>query len=159
MFRLNALHNVEIVANKIRNMGGGMRDYMADVMADAMKDDVEPVWFRHISLPALTQAELAAMDYPYSTRHGIDSGPDPDYDVHTVSGSLVSGTSTEQSSVAGNPSVILKCESPHYEFIRYGTRWMRPRDPGGQTLAEALPAIKARFETAVQGAHLEFFGS
>ena len=159
MFRLNAIHNVEIVADKIRRFGGGMREFMAETMTDAMTDDVLPIWNQHVTIAALSKAELAAMDYPYSTRHGQDSGPGPDYDVHEVSGSLVAGTSVEESSVAGNPAVRLINTSTHYEFIRYGTRYMRPRDPGGQTLAEALPAIKERFGEAVHGARLEFFGS
>lgn len=159
MFRLNAIHNVEIVAEKIRKVGGGMREYMAETLNAAMTQDVRPIWDKHISLAALSKDELAALDYPYATRHGIDSGPDPDYDVHTVSGSMVAGTRVENSAVAGNPAVQLICDSPHYEFIRYGTRWMRPRDPGGQTLAEALPAIQSRFESAAHGATIEFFGS
>ena len=159
MFRLNAIHNVEIVADKIRNFAGGMRGFMSQTLADAMVDDVLPKWNEHVTLPALTRQELAALDYPYSTRHGQDSGPSPDYDVHEVSGSLVAGTSVEESSVAGNPAVRLINSSPHYEFIRYGTRLMRPRDPGGQALAEALPAIKERFAENVHGARLEFFGS
>lgn len=153
------IHNLEIVIDKIRSFGGGARTYLTNELLDVMQNDVKPIWDKHTTLPALSKKELRDMDYPYSTRHGKDSGPSPDYDVHTVSGSLVAGTVIEQADVAGNPAVRMICTSADYEFIRYGTRYMRPRDPAGETLAEALPAIKSAFTDALHGARVEFFGS
>jgi len=81
----------------------------------------------------------------------------PDYDVHEVSGDIVAQTQIEEADVAGNPVVRLVNRSAHYEMIRYGTRYMRLRDPGGEALAEAVPDVKDTFAEGVHDATIEFF--
>lgn len=151
------VHNVEIIAGNIRAMGGGMRKYMQTVLTEAMTEDVMPRWTEHITRQALSPQERRSLDYPWSTRHGKDSGPYPDTDIGEDTGSIVSSTTIESGDVAGNPSVRMINTSSHYEYIRYGTHSMRPRDPAGEAMGEALPAIQTRFSEEVQAGAIHLF--
>lgn len=156
---LRMVHNVQIVISKIRSFSGGFKPYMSQLLLDAMNDDVMPRWKANVTLADHSLRELAELGHPYSKKYPADSGPHPDYDVHEQSGELVSSTVVEVSSVGGNQAVRLVNSSAHYEYVRYGTRTMRPRDPGGEALADAMPDIKARFAEGVQGAAIEYFES
>jgi len=51
----------------------------------------------------------------------------------------------------------MECTSPHYIFLRYGTRYMRIRDPAGAALAEAMPDIRKRFTSEVKQAIINIY--
>lgn len=151
------VHNVEAVATRIRQMGGGFRTYMQTILQEAMTDDVEPKWTEHITKESLPPHERRELDYPWSTRHAKDSGPYPDTDVGEYTGALVAASHIEQGDVAGNPSIRLVNTCSHYEELRYGTRYMRPRDPAGEAMGEALPAIQDRFKEMIQAGAIHLF--
>lgn len=147
------VHNAVVVISKIRSFGGGFEQYMQSLLADAMNDDIMPKWLEHVTLADHSLRELAELGHPYSTRYPKDAGPHPDYDVHEQSGELVASTTIQ----TGPNEIRLINTSAHYEYIRYGTRYMRPRDPGGEAMIEALPAIKQRFAEGVRGATIQWF--
>lgn len=158
MFKI-VVHNLDVVVRGLNNFGNNARRRMDDVLQTVMAEDVMPKWMEHVTLAALSLKDREMMGYPYSVLHGKDSGPEPDYDVHEVTGSLVSSSTVESDEIGGNPTVRLVNTSPHYELIRYGTRFMRPRDPGNETLQEALPGIKDRFASEIEAGVVELFES
>lgn len=153
------IHNLDIVMRRIRAVGGGAAKYMADVLERSMRQDVWPRWIEQISLQDHTLEDLRALGHPYSTRFGTDSFVHPDSEVHEQSGSLIQGTRIETLNTPQGPAVRLVNSSPHYVFLRYGTRTMRMRDPGGAALALALPAIRRRIAEEVKHAIVQIYTS
>lgn len=145
------VHNLEIVLDKITKFGGGAEGYLGDLLFQAAHDDLWPRWIAQISLTDHTLQQLADLDYPYSTRYDIDSFVHKDEFVHEQSGNLVESSSIERVNKNGKVEVRIINKSPHYIFLRYGTYKMRPRDPGGAALRDAMPAIRERFKAGLKG--------
>lgn len=152
------VHDIDLVIKKIKNMGGpNATKVLIDTINDAMREDVYPLWIRNISLDDHTLADLRKAGHPYATRYGKDSFAHPDFDVHRQSGGLLTGSSIIEAS-SENPRVVINESAPEYVYLRYGTSVMRIRDPGGEAMAEALPAIRRRFASRFPYTYLEIIG-
>lgn len=151
------VHNLDIVIKNLKAVGGGAASYMTDVLNRCMTIDVWPRWVNHINLTDHSLEDLAKLGHPYSTRFGVDSFLHPDSEVHKQSGSVFETSRIVNASDSSSTKVQIVCTSPHYIFLRYGTRYMRMRDPGGATLGEALPDIKRRFATEVKQAIVKLY--
>ncbi len=146
-------HNLEVSIEKIRSIGGGAEAYMAQLVRDAMREDVWPQWVRHISLDDHTLEDLRKLDHPYSTRYGADSFVHKDEDVHIQSGDLLNASHI----VEPRPGVMQIINTAReYVYLRFGTRKMRPRDPGSAAMRDALPAIKKRFAAGIKSAIIKY---
>jgi hypothetical protein len=152
-------HRLTIVINRIKSLSAAMPQYMEDVMMRCMTDDIIPFWRQHIGLQDHSLEELAKLGHPYSRRFAVDSFIHPDSEVHEQSGSVMESTQIVADSVPGGRRVRLICTSPHWIFLRYGTRTMRMRDPAGVTMRDALPKIKARIHREIRGAIVEYMKS
>jgi hypothetical protein len=151
------VHNLDVVIRNIKAIGGGAPRYMNDVLTRCMSIDVWPRWVNHIKLTDHSLEDLARLGHPYSTRFGVDSFMHPDSEVHKQSGSVFESSRIVDSTSNGEVRTAIMCTSPHYIFLRYGTRFMRMRDPGGAALGEALPDIKKRFATEVKQAIVKLY--
>ena len=146
------IHNLDIVMDKIKAIGGGAPKYMAEVLMRCMTDDVWPKWIEHINLQDHSLEDLRKLGHPYSVRYSTNSFVHPDTQVHTQSGDLMDESKIVSVTTPTGPAVRLINTSPHYVFLRYGTQTMRMRDPGGAALGEALPAIRRRIAAEVKDA-------
>lgn len=84
-----------------------------------------------------SQEDLDKKDNPYSTSHGKDSGPHPDYQVHIQTGLLYE--SIEQDIIVTPDRVMISVgvsedEVPYISSLVEGTSKMRPRDFLTETL-------------------------
>jgi hypothetical protein len=151
------IHNLDIVINKLRSVGGGAPQYMREVLDRAMREDLWPAWIEHISLDDHSLEELAKLGHPYSRRYEVDSFIHPDSEVHAQTGSFREASSIRNTEGPKGPVVQLVNTSPHYVFLRYGTRTMRMRDPGGAAMLQALPKIQKRFADEVKQAVIDYY--
>jgi hypothetical protein len=151
------VHRLAIVLDKIRAVGGGAPAYMSKVLGRVMSDDIWPAYVEHISLQDHSLEDLRKLGHPYAIRFGVDSFIHPDSEVHEQGGSLSESSHIVMASSGGMTSAKIICTSPHYIFLRYGTRFMRMRDPGGAALIEALPKIRKRFATEVKAAIVKIY--
>ena len=149
-------HNLDIVIRRIKAVGEGAPKYMQDVLNRVMAEDIWPLWIKQISLQDHSLEDLAKLGHPYSTRFGADSFVHRDVEIHQQSGDLVQSSRIIQRIGSGEVTCVLANSSPHYIFLRYGTRNMRIRDPAGEVMKTALPLIKKRFANEVRGAIIEF---
>lgn len=150
------IHNVKATFRRVTVIGGGAPKYMMDVLERAMTQDVWPNWIKQISLNDHTLEDLAALGHPYSQRFAKDSFVHPDEQVHTQSGDL-----RAESKIELHPermSVQLTNNSREYIYLRFGTRLMRMRDPGGAALRDSYKAIKQRIEREVRNAIFDLVG-
>lgn len=145
-------HNLDIAIRRIKAIGGGAPKYMNEVLNRVMHEDIWPRWIANISLQDHSLADLANLGHPYSTRFDVDSFIHPDSEVHKQSGSLVENSHIVSTITPGGCSVKLTNTSPHYIFLRYGTRYMRMRDPAGETMRQALPYVKRRLTEEIKAA-------
>lgn len=129
-----------------------MPKYMQEVVNRVVTEDVWPIWIKHISLNDHSLEDLAKLGHPYSTRYGANSFAHPDSEVHTQSGNLVETSHIVNTATTTGCSTSIINDSPHYIFLRYGTRTMRMRDPAGATMGEALPLVKKRLKEEVKNA-------
>lgn len=86
---------------------------------------------KHASLTDHSLKDLADMGHPYSKRKSKDSGPHPDYEVHSQSGDLLdniikNGYTTN--AMAGVEVGVLESDVPYIKYLIEGTPTMRPRD-------------------------------
>jgi hypothetical protein len=147
-----AVRGLDVVLRNLRAIGGGAKEYMMSVLEEVMEQDVKPLYLKHIGLTDHSLEELRKLGHPYSRRFGADSFVHPDDYVHKQSGRLVSMTYSE----TADDSVRLISEAPEYLYLRFGTSKMRMRDPGGDVLQEALPAIKSRVSARMKDAFVEY---
>lgn len=150
-------HNLDIVIRRIKSVGGGAPGYMKKLLNSAMEEDVVPEWKKHIGLTDHTLQELAKLGYPYARRCPTDSFVHPDSEVHIQSGDLIAATEVNEIDANGQYAVRLANTNPVYEYLRYGTALMRPRDPAAATMRDALPKIKSRLSEGVKNAVIEYF--
>jgi hypothetical protein len=146
------VRGLDIVFRNLGAIGGGAKEFMMSVLEEVMEEDVKPLYLKHIGLSDHSLEELRKLGHPYSRRFGADSFVHADDYVHKQSGRLVSMTYTETS----DDSVRLISEAPEYLYLRFGTSRMRMRDPGGDVLKEALPAIKSRVAGRMKNAFVEY---
>lgn len=149
-------HNLDIVIKRIKAVGGGAPTYMKKILNEAMTEDVLPEWKKHIGLSDHTLKELAKLGYPYANRLPPDSFVHPDSEVHIQSGDFIASTTVNEVNTGGGYKVQLTTANPVYEYLRYGTALMRPRDPGAATMRDALPKIQKRFAEKVKDAIIEY---
>jgi hypothetical protein len=152
-------HNLDVVIANLRSLGGGAGKYIEDVLDRCLTLDIWPRWISHISLTDHSLEDLRELGHPYSTRFDVDSFVHPDSEVHKQSGSLVEGSHIERSATADGASVKISNTSPHYIFLRYGTRNMRMRDPAGATMKDALPDVQRRLHEEIRGAIISLMTS
>jgi hypothetical protein len=145
-------HNLDVVINRIKAIGGGAQKYFEEVLGRCMNDDVWPLWIKHISLQDHSLEDLRKLGHPYSTRFDVDSFMHPDSEVHRQSGSLIEGSHITTVSTTGSCTVQLSNSSPHYVFVRYGSRTMRMRDPAGTVMRLGRPLIEKRIQDEIKGA-------
>ena len=81
------------------------------------------------SLSDHTLEDLASMGHPYSRRFPKDSGPHEDALIHhqTELGGFVDAFETDIDTTSGSVRFRLRNTSPHWQYLKYGTKNMRPR--------------------------------
>ncbi len=152
-------HNLDVVIKRIKAVGGGAPRYMQEVLGRCMNDDIWPLWIKNISLQDHSLADLRRLGHPYAVRFDVDSFVHPDSEVHKQSGSLVESSHVNTTSDGGSCRVTLSNNSPHYVFLRYGTRKMRMRDPAGEVMRLARPLIEKRIAEEIKNAVVQILTS
>jgi hypothetical protein len=147
------IHEIDVFIKGLTAIGGGAPKYLDAVLWRCMNLDVWPLWIKQISLSDHTLEELRRLGHPYSKIYGKDSFVHPDDVVHIQDGGLLGGSKIEKSKDGLGWQLIN--DAPEYIQLRYGTKYMRIRDPGGAALFYALPLIKKRFGDEVKGAIIQ----
>jgi len=109
---------------------------------------------KHASLTDHSLKDLADMDHPYSTRKSKDSGPHPDYEVHSQSGELkdnILKNGYATNTMAGVEVGVLESDVPHIKYLIEGTVKMRPRDFISHAAVESTDGIGIALTTAILG--------
>lgn len=145
-------HTVNILIDKLTAMGEGSPEFLHDVLGRCMREDLWPSWVEQITAGRYTLDELAKLGHPYSTRYGTDSFTQPDAIINQQEGVLLGASSIQETA----DGFQITNTSDEYVYLRYGTRLMRMRDPGGGAFDNALPKIKKRFATEIKDAIVNF---
>jgi hypothetical protein len=153
------VHNLKVTIKNIVAIGGRAEQYMSEVLDRIMTKDVWPRWVNHITLEDHSLDDLRRLGHPYAVRFPVDSFLHPDSEVHRQSGSVAESSRIYATTGSGEASIRLVCTSPHYIFLRYGTRYMRMRDPAGAALAESINDIRNRFADEVRDAIVQIYTS
>ncbi len=137
------VHNIEITLRYLKDLGPRGAQGLDDTMCRAMNLDLYPAWVKQISFTDHSLQDLARLGHPYSKRYSKDSFVHPDDVVHIQDGALLAGSSIRKT----DRGYDLVNTTPEYVYLRYGKGRMRMRDPGGEAMRLALPAIRKRFIT------------
>ena len=109
---------------------------------------------KHASLTDHSLKDLADMGHPYSTRKGKDSGPHPDYEVHSQSGTLQENIVKNgylTNTMAGIEVGVLESDVPYIKYLIEGTAKMRPKDFISHSAIESTDGIGITLTTAILG--------
>lgn len=109
---------------------------------------------KHASLTDHSLKDLADMGHPYSTRKSKDSGPHPDYEVHSQSGTLQENIIKNwysTNTMAGVEVGVLESDVPYIKYLIEGTAKMRPRDFISHSAIESTDGIGIALTTSILG--------
>lgn len=97
-----------------------------------------------------TLADLRRLDHPYAQRHGLGSGPHPDYEVHNQSGELHDTLRTEHEGrwLNGRLASEIHDDAGHLWHVLQGTEKMRPRDFASAAILQEIGDSETRYRAA-----------
>lgn len=109
---------------------------------------------KHASLTDHSLKDLADMGHPYSTRKSKDSGPHPDYEVHSQSGTLqenIIKNGYATNTMAGVEVGVLESDVPYIKYLIEGTVKMRPKDFISHSAIESTDGIGVALTGTILG--------